>query len=764
MIRLHSLSVEKWGLLQKPVTLPLDKYPLLVVRGQNRNAGDPQQSNAAGKSLFLSALPTIRYSAPPVSVKSRDLSGMENGTMLALEFSGTDRYRLEQSYKSSVKYKCFKNGTDLEWRTTPIARKNIEGLLPWDEDLFYSTIYLDGRRPFTFQMGTDAQRLAAFTGMFDLSHFDSVRAKLLERRRELDKFKVEHDTLQAELVRCKSILDKNPWTKEDETEWNALTSDRCKWTARWSKASTEVQRLTPLVALWDRQQQLDKHVSVTVDVKQVRRQAALHREWDKYDSDSEEYTRKRSKIHKRLRKLTEVGDPHDLEKRLAKAQKLAGQLEERVSAAERRREKLTERLTALREEYTGVAGKLAKLPKTKVQDDVDVAGERHKLNQLSKLSGLGSKCPTCGQQIDEKKIRRMVRESQVKLNAIETAIHRQELAAKVENLRVLGVELKGRLSEADKQELADVEKQAREIAGKRDQLEQLVDVARARRRLEDLEASLVPPKEPDGPRPACTRKELEEQYAQYQKQRKVEELRNQLREELETLTGEPVLESRPDLEAAVARQAKAHKALQKVNEFSRELEGKRAQHKMAARNLKELQAKVKVSDQALTDIPVLDGLIAAYGNKGLKVSATQRIASMVEESLNDRARLIFPEPVTFRLEVTEGRFSVSYTIGKRTADVQRLSGAESRQFALLFLSARLPLIPSHLRTNLLVLDEMDANMSDATRQTFVHDFLPYMQTLVPNIVVVTPDLRTSYQGAHVIKVVKQGTTSTVRGL
>lgn len=151
----------------------------------------------------------------------------------------------------------------------------------------------------------------------------------------------------------------------------------------------------------------------------------------------------------------------------------------------------------------------------------------------------------------------------------------------------------------------------------------------------------------------------------------------------------------------------------------------------------------------------------AYGKKGLKLLAANSILGMVERGLNDHANLIFAEPFKFNIYADDKgvHCKVKRPDGK-TSDVQQLSGAESDCFRLLFMLATRALMPAAKRPNFVVLDEPDSHMDDATRELFMNTFLPYLQTIIPCVNVITP-FSTRYHADRIIRVVKHHGVATL---
>jgi len=771
VIILQALEASGWSLLQKPVRLPLDKYPLLVIRGKNLNSGDPRQSNAAGKSLLMSVLPTIRYSAPPVATKARDLAGMVNGSMLALDFKTDVPYRIEQSFTKSVHYKIHRNGKDSKVRTTPLARKRIEELLPWTPEVFYSTIYLDGRRPFRFQMGTDSERLAFFTQLFQLDEYNYLHKRLLARRLALKEDAVRASTLEAELVRQTRARKESGWSKAKAAKWKTISEEARTLQASWAEANRKAQAVAPLVALWEKQQELDKLLAKPPKVGEdtVKEQVRLFREWAEYETVLEQYESTRKRLLKQLSKLPEHRSAEDIERDLSSVNKLLGRMEATIESLTDQVNAIDERLSEMRSEYREAESQVQGLPKPKeALTTEEIEAERHRLNGLRKLADLaedGHKlCPTCGAKLNTKNVRRLVSEASKRMKVVQQGVKYLEAVERLASLEKEGKKLKAKLSAPELLQLRTVVNKAKDLSKQQAALTSMLDEARTRAEAQARIDKLKKPKAPNRPKPKTTLEKLRKQYAICMRWSDAKKSWKAVSVQIEELTGKPRIKKAPDVAKWTSLQKQIQVKLNSANSKLSSLQSSRERYRAAKETIQRLNVELEKVKDALTDLPILDALIVAYGNKGLKVGRAAHLASFIEQGLNSKARLIFVEPTTFQCSVTEGKFSVTYTRGKRTADVQRLSGAESKAFALLLLASYLPLVPSHLRTNVLVLDEMDANMSPATKQIFIHDFLPYLQSLVPNIVVVTPDTDTHYPHAKTLTVIKKGEDSTVEGL
>ena len=149
-----------------------------------------------------------------------------------------------------------------------------------------------------------------------------------------------------------------------------------------------------------------------------------------------------------------------------------------------------------------------------------------------------------------------------------------------------------------------------------------------------------------------------------------------------------------------------------------------------------LVTQVNEADGLIRHIRMLEGLISACGNKGLKSLACRDIMDDLIDRINENAAYIFPSTTSFHYELSGSELELTY--GGNRSEVVGLSGAEGRFFTVLVLTSILSLLESSKRMNILVLDEMDANMDDLPRQRFYAELVPLIAETIPHVICVTP--------------------------
>ena len=97
----------------KKATLPLNKHRITVIRGRNNDRRSKNASNAAGKSLICSTIPTVRYGAPPTVAAKRSASMLHGkGSEIRIKLRVQDKpFELVQFQKGrSIGYDVVEGG------------------------------------------------------------------------------------------------------------------------------------------------------------------------------------------------------------------------------------------------------------------------------------------------------------------------------------------------------------------------------------------------------------------------------------------------------------------------------------------------------------------------------------------------------------------------------------------------------------------------------------------------------------------------------
>lgn len=222
------------------------------------------------------------------------------------------------------------------------------------------------------------------------------------------------------------------------------------------------------------------------------------------------------------------------------------------------------------------------------------------------------------------------------------------------------------------------------------------------------------------------------------------------------------------VDVTALRESVAH-SRKKYREASQALADLRAtlrELERTASRREELRAKIATLTRELQLEPVYKALHLAYSPSGIRL---QRLSEALEELVaNLNASASFTRDAqTYSYKLSRNRdLSIMASNRHATYDIRYLSGAESRLFTINLLLTLLPMLPSHKRTSLLVLDELEANMDAETRGVFTEELIPKLAAVVPSLVIVTPltQREFNYRGARQLMAVKHDSVSELRSL
>lgn len=790
-LRLHNI------VLFKDAVLPLNHKGVTKIQGYNKDAdkrNSADNTNAAGKSLLASCIAQIIVGSDAVTqdIKSRAKKDFfsEKDSSMTVEFR-SDKKGVVQSIEKKAKGKGFdyvlkKDGKELNTRTLAYAEQKIREAFPYTEDEFYTLYYVDSRKPNALQFGTPVQRLDFFTNLFKLNDYDEVRklfngllsslkkdsivlreveeslSKLTEEIGDSDikELEARYEDVKAkqkkvngeihrlyETVQAASIVTSNKKTMQ---KFNDLTveldfanqyADEESLRKHCKRVTATIRELTALETqakkyaeyLAKKEQYDEQYQALRSKLSKVKG-SFTKQHAKQHEADIERAKELRDKI-KRLEKEIEVSD-FDLDF----FENYAGQYKAKYN-----KRATKENISELLEQY--------RTDKAKVISKFEEADEL-----VKSLEGIQDcpECPTCRQSIDKKVSKKLIEYAKGKAKAEREYADR--LQAKIEKVKKFLVLF-------DKHE-AYVEAQN---AQKK--------LAKLRTELEVVEKAV---------------KGGEEHYENYRKSAKYREqmdslvLPVQFKKPVGDYSLLPKLREWLQLYAVINHiYDKYHAAPKDIEKKAAEAEQRMADLKKKAakyveeiarvssqlevlknnrKRLKDLKTRKSELAEKTQDIPVVELLIDAYSNKGVKLLIIKQIAAIIEKNMNKFAPLLYKERIKFTFDVDVNRFDIlmerNYKGKKRVSDVRRLSGAESRAFSFLLPLAILPLIPSERRLNIMVMDEPTVNLDYSMRNLFTNSFIPKLNSVIPHIIIVSP-LDDQYKNQKVYTVIKEGGFSTL---
>lgn len=687
---------------------------LTVVYGLNKTTERSRNGNAAGKSYLFSQIPEIIWETP---VQGQRQDRQSEGTRILHVTYRKKKYRFERKGTKLNVYRgnslLFKGATDT---------KNWVKSLPFTEQEFTGLYYLDSRRHHPLVMGTSAERSAYLTKFFDLdrivherkiiaselAELKSVRAAVTETQSSLDLLETHRPRLSPKKIkqRLASLLEQQQRYRAKQKQYD-----------KWRRAQDIKKGMARPLAV----------VSDFIEAKDLRDEAFI------------EYTRQ----------LTE---------QLAEDNKLLADAQAYRSWQERSRDyqevlsKLSKTARAhigdskCRSSYSKYMKIKASMPdlgpKPKKPEPVNPVDPKKLRDLQIRVRDLEheaehaenfktGKCPTCGSSVKARKLKTIVREleiAQSKLEALESAADDYaEYEAAIREYK-----------EKKKKWVAD--KQKREEA--QAQLARHKERARAWTELRELPKK---PKPFDG-------KKVDIRVVQ-----SMVELTNQRLEAIRQLR--PVRKFLGPIKKVRDYGTKLEELSSEIADLRSELQNARTY----AEHRKQLRTRARELESQLADEPTLRLLADAYAEKGMKRLAIESVTSLLAQQLNKYAPLVLPN-AKFSIEWDKSKLSIlCHRPGLKTIDVRKLSGAEYRLFTCLLIFSQLQFVPQSKRSSLMVLDEPATNMHPETAEAFA-ELLKLLQTVIPSIVVITPQPDEVYDDARALTVVRaNGISKIVEG-
>jgi DNA repair exonuclease SbcCD ATPase subunit len=729
----------------KKASIDLDYEGVTHIKAKNKDAenNNGEDTNGVGKSVLFGAIPEIHWGKSPTGKQSAKL---RQPSVLAIEYKDVgpekDKYDVLRKFGKKKGFKIKRNGKDINIRTIELSEKRAEQILGMSEDDFYAQTYISSLKQHPLIVGSAADREKFIVNAFGLHSADTVRKLLNAEYREAQKHRAAYLEVRSlfEEMREKSVPQEK--LAEQEEYLQSLEGKREKLMKRFKRAQrvrdllmfekdnealiTKIKKLCP-----DLEQFEEEYRAARKDLKRVRNLQRELREWDAYDIALAAYRNKSKPIRRALEELlgngweSETRDVREKAKTAREAQARCDSLTVQVREAKKQVEQAPEEVLKPKHDYETCVAKIAKL-----NEELEHVREFH-----------DGKCPTCGSRVEARD------EGEIK-GEIDKWKTRRSKAKAYEAYRQALQE-----HEAGSKALVALQAEYDASASRAKRLGKWTEALELVRQLPDLPA----PPSPTRPEEGADQNQVEKLQARLH----TFEAADPIVSKLQALADL----SKEDRTLAEDFEDVGEK-LSEINSKISDLSARINNGKEAIKGLQKLAERGKTLKRLAADAPVLKALIDVHSNKGLKKLMVERCAKMIEQQINKMRRLFFAENFVFEFKYEKKlEFLVHRKVGKHvmTSDVCKLSGAEQRLFTILLVLARITLLPQGKRTNLLVLDEPEANLGPARQNLFVKA-LPLMNKIVPHIVILSPRTDLQIPNARVFSLVKdKGVTTLMEG-
>jgi DNA repair exonuclease SbcCD ATPase subunit len=681
-----------------------------LVLGHNQRTGS---NNGVGKSLFFGELADF-LSEDVVSGTKQDR--VRRGSVKFGVKRNDVLFECEREFSPKEKITVWRNGKDLAIRELSAAREYIRtNVVPYGEQEVVSYLYLDlanGAHPLV--TGTTAVRKQFFRTFFKhiegLSSLKKIVDSELSAKSEGAR---RYEDLKSTILSLKEAIP--PDLDETRTEL-----ETCQ--AEFLELQEKASRISRAVVL---KESMD---SLSVDVPEELRLS--EEELDSRIKARQSEHRVAKKILGRWAELDDWSVTNKETRRQMRSIDLPEGLEvttlnERISSLESKLESITTQQSDRKAERSNLSRALSRQQRELEETTV----------LISRLKEEKDTCPTCGQPFNNEHA--------------EKELHLAHARKKQISKEVAAAE--ARIEELDAE--PDPTQRIESLRGKIDECRQNLD---SLKKYERLERSLTEkPVEPDIGRETAE-KQTESALADIDS---MEKARSFARVRSEWL-------SLPrDLRKSALHSKSSLDRIVSLNERASELRLVVSEAELRSRELAEKVQERKKLRKSLEDVEELKVLQAALSRKGVEKELISSACSLLSDQVNRYAKHVFVEDFEFSFDLESNfEITVKRKLGKRVeeSDVRKLSGAEKRLFSMVLLIALLSFVPPEERSNLLILDEPTATMGEDNKANFVR-FLPVLNKVIPNIVVITPLEPKDYVAIspNVFTVVKNGSTSYI---
>lgn len=718
-------------LLFKKVHFDIPKG-LTVIYGLNRTNGKKSmQANGAGKSSLFSGVGEVLYEEPIVGLKEDTIKQGKRTVHMKLGKHKVDVVRTNSKLEIVI------DGKPKEFRKKSDGRAWLLKNLPMSQAEFNTYGFLDARVPHPLVMGSSTERKRFFTEAFGLDKIDVERRLFEVELTKLKRVRTAYKELKAvfdadrgralpkeERVKIKTAI------KSMEAELETLNAKHVRLQDIMRLLAFEASALKQIQAFAKLCPNLSEYSSlydeVKANLKDNRSKLRDARAWSEYQRDSRKYTKAYDALSGGARALIEKLGFERAVRRCKDATTELDDMKAKVEALERHKERNPSKPLEPRDDRPESDKKELRARLESLQ---------HKLEHAQKF-GSGT-CGECGQEVkvkDPKELKRKVRAVESELGLIDKWDEYEEMNVEWENWRTKKLRLSADLKDSEASMKA---------------LKRLKNIGKE---LRDL---------PEAPAKFEGRKlEVEVCEQMVDEDRKQLDLLEFMDPNIDNIEG---LRKLSDKQRSAA--SSGPKLSRRINEIHERLSSLRSRlevNRSVTDGLEKMKTRLLEMRAELINEEPLKLLVEAYSDKAMKRMAIKSVSTKLMTEINKYAKLIFPEDYEFGFSWESSKISLTvdrkYRQGKKTkilsSDVRKLSGAESKLYTFILVLAHLTFVPSRKRSNVLILDEPDSNMSAETADAF-KKLLPILNKVIPSIIVITPRTEQRYEGAHEFTVLKE---------
>jgi DNA repair exonuclease SbcCD ATPase subunit len=715
-----------------------------VIYGLNRASGkSSKNSNAVGKSLCFSTISDILYDEPIVGEKQDRL---RSGTRILGYLDSKGRKivvkRQAKGKKDTLRIKV--NGEEKKLRTSSFAKEYLKKLWPITQEEYNTYVHIDSRIPHPLVMGSSAERKAFFTSFFNLDIFDNERKLYVAELNKLQRIKAAYNELRHEYLKQKENLLSEEVFKSTKKRIKFLKN---KLETLQEKFLSIQETLTLLQFAESAKDQINalnrfchQHINTEEferiekdtqwELKKVENDLNDAEAWEQYQRDNSYYSECYEQLSDKTKYLLDKSDADILRQKARIRAEQNNKLESEIK-------QLKIRISFLNQQIDIPKPEKVEFPN---EDLIDLETLKkaysHRIQHSEKFKK--GTCETCGQIVKITDINVL----QTKLKKILRKIQQYNKASEYQEFI--------KQHKKYKKELDDISEQYDEKLFKYKKYRFWTKV---HQELINL---------PNKPKPFKGKKlQVKVLKLMYKELLDKESLLKYVKPHLQTIIDFSKL-TKEDIEKT-QKSSSLSLVINTITNKLAKLQAKLQLHSSIEEQLLDMRSRLIKMKKQLKDEEALIYLVKGYQDKNIKKKAIQAISHDLMKKVNIYARKIFPEDYRFELIWdTQISLLVHRKHGKKilTSDVRKLSGAESVFFTLILVCALLAYVPSHKRCSIMILDEPSARLNKET-VLILQDIISILNTLIPSIIIITPNSEELYPNSHNYTIIKQNGISTL---
>lgn len=732
MYILNSLEVKRWFLYKEG---RFDFKPGVSLVGGK---------NAAGKSLMFAAIPTM-FS---LIHDKDDFEKAPKGSSLTLDYHKDETHVLYNlSTLSSTKYNIGVGNIDMHPHKQKDAKRVLRENWTIPHALFKTTVFLRGKEEHPLSTGTSGSRSTWLQDALDLTAlYDAYKDEIDSKIQELGQKAHKISILMEEREKIASRI---PESKIGKKSYDKASKRVRKYSKIMTELPSERQELANTLGI----------VEKIIDLPELDQPLSY------YEDKLDKYRMERAKLQKIASSLEAIQEDLDYNLSISKKMKAIwskyeGSPDQKklkswpFKGVKRAKKKYEEQAEATkqfvtqkkaydaqedwRKEVEELAkimmwGHVSKNSKEALENQsnakVELKEIRRKLENFEKIDGRKD-CPTCGNALTKEHLKKEVKtlkarskELSESLNKLESEVTYWEL---MKEERVKKPE-KPTFSYKEHVALGDLIADHEEYQSLKGKLRKVEDVP-SRDIDKDLSSLSKKVKRYDALRTASVNQ------AALHGMLPEKEMESWDRDRLRKWS--QLAEARiAEIKAEVAH---ASQVTDKYQSIMIEFETQRKLVSQHRDTLHRLDEEIAELQKEVKDLEAYKALATAFGNSGVRLFQLRESAAVLSQKLTELSSLFFDSTYHFNIEVAPHKLNVTVERNGMVGSLKTLSGAETRCWNLLCAMALLRILPSHQRCDTMILDEIEANMDETSRNRYVKDVLPELTELVPKIVVITP--------------------------